>query len=127
MISMERGHFYLGGKLTGISFPTRIYPCETPEQLRKTLPHDKVKDEDEYKIRVDLLFFLTCDAFFAQDVVAFQCRNPIHRAHYELFIRSLQAPNVGSGAVVLVHPTCGPTQEDDIDGITRYEMNAHLP
>jgi sulfate adenylyltransferase len=54
-----------------------------------------------------------------QDVVAFQCRNPIHRAHYELFIRSLDAPNVGPGAVVLVHPTCGPTQEDDIDGVTR--------
>ena len=39
-----------------------------------------------------------------------QCRNPIHKAHYELFIRALDAPNVGEGAVVLVHPTCGPTQ-----------------
>ena len=26
-----------------------------------------------------------------------QCRNPIHRAHYELFIRSLTAPNVEAG------------------------------
>ena len=24
-------------------------------------------------------------------------------------------------AVVLVHPTCGPTQEDDIDGALRYK------
>ena len=54
------------------------------------------------------------------DVVAFQCRNPVHRAHYELFTRALDAPNVGENAVVLVHPTCGPTQEDDIDGEVRY-------
>ncbi len=39
-----------------------------------------------------------------------QCRNPIHKAHYELFIRALDAPNVGEEAVCLVHPTCGPTQ-----------------
>ena len=42
--------------------------------------------------------------------VTMQCRNPIHKAHYELFIRALDAPNVGEGAVCLVHPTCGPTQ-----------------
>ena len=43
-------------------------------------------------------------------MLAFQCRNPIHKAHYELFIRALDAPNVSEGAVCLVHPTCGPTQ-----------------
>jgi sulfate adenylyltransferase len=45
-----------------------------------------------------------------KDVLAFQCRNPIHKAHYELFIRALEADNVREGAVCLVHPTCGPTQ-----------------
>lgn len=45
-----------------------------------------------------------------QDVLAFQCRNPIHKAHYELFIRALEAENVRASAVCLVHPTCGPTQ-----------------
>jgi sulfate adenylyltransferase len=55
------------------------------------------------------------------DVVAFQCRNPVHRAHYELFTRALDAPNVGDDAVVLVHPTCGPTQEDDIPGNVRHK------
>jgi sulfate adenylyltransferase len=44
------------------------------------------------------------------DVVAFQCRNPVHRAHYELFTRALHADNVKPGSVCLVHPTCGPTQ-----------------
>ena len=43
-------------------------------------------------------------------MAAFQCRNPIHRAHYELFTRALDAENVGEGAVCLVHPTMGPTQ-----------------
>ena len=28
------------------------------------------------------------------------------------FTRALGAPNVGNGAVCLVHPTCGPTQDD---------------
>ena len=55
------------------------------------------------------------------DVVAFQCRNPVHRAHYELFTRALDAPEVGKDGVVLVHPTCGPTQADDIPGTVRYK------
>lgn len=42
------------------------------------------------------------------------------RAHYELFIRALDAPNVREGGVCLVHPTCGPTQDDDIPGDVRY-------
>lgn len=44
-----------------------------------------------------------------------------HRAHYELFIRALDAPNVGKGGVCLVHPTVGPTQDDDIPGAIRYK------
>merc|ERR1712176_988189 len=55
------------------------------------------------------------------DVVAFQCRNPIHRAHYELFTRALDADNVAEDGIVLVHPTCGPTQADDIPGAVRYK------
>eukprot|EP01007_Sphenomonas_quadrangularis_P000947 NODE_1812_length_753_cov_161.311080_g1517_i0.p1 GENE.NODE_1812_length_753_cov_161.311080_g1517_i0~~NODE_1812_length_753_cov_161.311080_g1517_i0.p1 ORF type:complete len:220 (+),score=66.88 NODE_1812_length_753_cov_161.311080_g1517_i0:26-661(+) len=54
------------------------------------------------------------------DVVVFQCRNPIHRAHYELFTRALDAPNVAKDAVVLVHPTMGPTQSDDIPANIRH-------
>ena len=57
------------------------------------------------------------------DIVAFQCRNPIHRAHYELFIRALDDVHDGKDAHVLVHPTCGPTQEDDIPGVVRYLLH----
>jgi sulfate adenylyltransferase len=59
-------------------------------------------------------------------VVAFQCRNPVHRAHYELFTRALDAENVREGGVVLVHPTCGPTQDDDIPGTVRYQVSGGL-
>jgi len=96
MVSMERGKYYIGGSLQGLGVPTREFPCKTPKEVREGLPSDA-------------------------DVVAFQCRNPVHRAHYELFTRALDAPNVGENAVVLVHPTCGPTQEDDIPGAVRHK------
>jgi sulfate adenylyltransferase len=101
MIACERGRFYLGGRVQGLELPRRVFPCRTPAQVRETLPS-------------------------GEDVVAFQCRNPIHRAHYELFTRALQAPNVSAGAVVLVHPTCGPTQEDDIAGEVRFHTYERL-
>lgn len=95
-VAMERGHTYIGGKVQGLKQVKREFPCETPNQLRTRLPSKT-------------------------DVVAFQCRNPIHRAHYELFMRALDAPNVDpKNRVVLVHPTVGPTQEDDIPGNVRY-------
>lgn len=96
MVATERGTYYVGGEVTGLNLPVREFPCRTPTEVRANLPEDV-------------------------DIVAFQCRNPIHRAHYELFTRALDAPEVGPGGVVLVHPTCGPTQADDISGITRYK------
>ena len=96
MVAMERARTYIGGDVVGLDTPTRDFPCETPAEVRAKLPA-------------------------GVDVVAFQCRNPVHRAHYELFTRALDAPNVGEEAVVLVHPTCGPTQEDDIPGEVRHK------
>jgi sulfate adenylyltransferase len=97
MIATERGADYCGGKITGLNVPKRDFPCKSPQEVRDMLPADT-------------------------DVVAFQCRNPIHRAHYELFTRALDAPEVCKDtSVVLVHPTCGPTQADDIPGTVRYQ------
>jgi len=95
MIFNERGRYYIGGLIYGLELPNRDFPCKTPQEVRDLLPPD-------------------CD------VVAFQCRNPIHRAHYELFTNALKSENVSSNSVVLVHPTCGPTQQDDIPGKVRY-------
>ncbi|MEB3201017.1 MAG: sulfate adenylyltransferase [Synechococcaceae cyanobacterium] len=101
MIACERGRFYFGGRVQGLELPQRVFPCRTPAEVRASLP-------------------------IGQDVVAFQCRNPIHRAHYELFTRALHATNVSEAAVVLVHPTCGPTQDDDIDGAVRFQTYERL-
>jgi sulfate adenylyltransferase len=48
-------------------------------------------------------------------VVAFQTRNPMHRAHYELTYRAA----LETGAKLLVHPVVGATKPGDIDHFTR--------
>jgi len=48
-------------------------------------------------------------------VVAFQTRNPMHRAHYELTRRAAQE----TGAGLLVHPVVGMTKPGDVDHYTR--------
>jgi sulfate adenylyltransferase len=60
-------------------------------------------------------------------VVAFQTRNPMHRAHFELTVRAATE----SGANLLVHPVVGMTKPGDVDHYTRvrcYEALAqHYP
>jgi sulfate adenylyltransferase len=87
----EQGEYYLGGRVHGLQSPSFKYKVMTPEEVRKTLPEGK-------------------------DVVAFQNRNPIHRAHFELL---KCAQRDVSDSILLVHPTCGPTQPGDIDGVVR--------
>jgi len=48
-------------------------------------------------------------------VVAFQTRNPIHRAHHELTLRA----GLAAGAKLLVHPVVGRTRQGDVDHYTR--------
>jgi len=90
-IIAEQGEYYLGGRLHGLASPKFKYTVMTPTDVRSTLPEGK-------------------------DVVAFQNRNPIHRAHFELL---KCAQRDVSNSVLLVHPTCGPTQPGDIDGVVR--------
>lgn len=89
----ELGSYYLGGSLHGLSLPKFKYPVQTPAQVRETLPA-------------------------GQNVVAFQNRNPIHRAHFELL---KCAQRDVDNSILLVHPTCGPTQPGDIDGVVRIK------
>jgi len=89
----EQGSHYVGGRIHGISSPKFKYPVQTPAEVRKTLPEGK-------------------------PVVAFQNRNPIHRAHFEL-LKCAQRDVADS--ILLVHPTCGPTQPGDIDGVVRIK------
>jgi 3'-phosphoadenosine 5'-phosphosulfate sulfotransferase (PAPS reductase)/FAD synthetase len=87
----ERGKWYVGGRVTGLTPLARSVPCAGPAEVRAKLPQ-------------------------GAPVVAFQCRNPIHKAHFELVRRSLEDVK---DCVVLVHPTVGPTQPDDIPGDVR--------
>jgi sulfate adenylyltransferase len=48
-------------------------------------------------------------------VVAFQTRNPMHRAHQELTLRAAR----GTGANLLIHPVVGITKPGDVDHYTR--------
>ena len=57
-------------------------------------------------------------------VVAFQTRNPMHRAHCELVLRAAKEAR----ANVLVHPTVGMTKPGDLDHYTRVRCyQAVLP
>jgi sulfate adenylyltransferase len=98
---------YVSGRLEGIEAPTYYDYRElrqTPAELR---------------------------AEFAKlgwrKVVAFQTRNPMHRAHFELTVRAATE----SGANLLVHPVVGMTKPGDVDHYTRvrcYEALAqHYP
>ncbi len=86
---------YIGGKIHKLQLEARHDFKEfryTPEELKKVF---KEKGWDK--------------------VVAFQTRNPMHRAHFELVKRAHEK----TGYPVLIHPVVGMTREGDIDYITR--------
>ena len=93
---MNRSHpWYVGGRLEGLQLPSH-YDFKT---LRQT----------PAKLRAD----------FANQgwrrVVAFQTRNPMHRAHVELTFRAAKQVE----ASLLIHPVVGMTKPGDVDYFTR--------
>lgn len=95
---------YLGGSVEGVAAPVHHDYRDlrhTPAQLR---------------------------ALFTErgwsDVVAFQTRNPLHRAHQELTLRAARE----LGANLLIHPVVGMTKPGDVDHYTRVRCyRAVLP
>jgi sulfate adenylyltransferase len=93
---------YLGGRVRGIEEPTYYdfkHLRNTPTQLR------------EYFQKVGW-----------SRIVAFQTRNPMHRAHQELTFRAAQEVE----ANLLIHPVVGMTKPGDIDHFTRVRCYEHL-
>lgn len=91
----EAGEVYLGGRLQGIEPPTHYdfkHLRDTPQELRA---------------RFQKLGW--------RRVIAFQTRNPMHRAHQELTFRAAQAAE----ANLLLHPVVGMTKPGDVDHFTR--------
>ncbi|TYB83301.1 bifunctional sulfate adenylyltransferase/adenylylsulfate kinase [Maritimibacter fusiformis] len=91
----QAGKVYLGGPITGIQQPVHYDfkgRRDTPNELR---------------------------AFFRKmgwrRVVAFQTRNPLHRAHQELTFRAAKEAQ----ANLLIHPVVGMTKPGDVDHFTR--------
>ena len=96
------GPVYIGGKLKGLELP-RHYDFKahrhTPSELRQ-------------KFR----------KLGWRRIVAFQTRNPMHRAHQELTFRAAQLAE----ANLLIHPVVGMTKPGDIDHFTRVRCYEHL-
>lgn len=86
---------YIGGKLEGIELP----PHHTFKHLRYTPRELREKFQE----------------LGWEKVVAFQTRNPMHRAHVELTKRAMEE----TGAKLLIHPVVGRTSPGDIDYFTR--------
>ncbi|KAK3311426.1 uncharacterized protein B0T15DRAFT_521449 [Chaetomium strumarium] len=96
--------FYVGGKLEAIN---RLQHYDFVE-LRYT--------PSELRAHFDKLGWTK--------VVAFQTRNPMHRAHRELTVRAARSHH----ANVLIHPVVGLTKPGDIDHFTRVRVyKALLP
>ncbi len=99
----NRSHpVYLGGRIRGIEPPT-YYDFkllrDTPSELRG---------------RFRKLGW--------RKVVAFQTRNPLHKAHQELTFRAARESN----ANLLIHPVIGMTKPGDIDHFTRVRCYEHI-
>ena len=93
---MERwGERYISGALQVIALPSRVYFRElrmTAVETRETLARMN-----------------------AANVVAFQTRNPLHRAHEALTKRAMEMVD----GVLLLHPVVGMTKPGDVDHFTR--------
>jgi sulfate adenylyltransferase len=95
---------YLGGRLEGLQLPVhydfkglRLTPRELRAEFRR---------------------------LGWRRVVAFQTRNPMHRAHQELTLRAAKEV----GANLLIHPVVGMTKPGDVDHFTRVRCyQALLP
>ncbi len=98
----ESRPIYVGGTIEGISLP-KHYDYQllrhTPQQLRELF----VKHGWER-------------------VVAFQTRNPMHRAHVELTFRAAAEAK----ANILIHPVVGLTKPGDINHYTRVRCYEHI-
>ena len=93
---------YIGGKIKTITIP-RHYDYEN---LRQTPSSLKKKFEQ----------------LGWENVVAFQTRNPLHRAHVEMTLSALEEFD----ANLLIHPVVGMTKPGDVDHYTRVRCYEHV-
>ena len=94
--------WYVGGRLEGLQLPSHYdfkALRQTPAELRANFANQGWRR-----------------------VVAFQTRNPMHRAHVELTFRAAKQVE----ASLLIHPVVGMTKPGDVDYFTRVRCYQHL-
>ncbi len=100
---LERTHpFYVAGRLEGVQLPSHHdfrSLRRTPAELRREFAR-----------------------LGWRRVVAFQTRNPMHRAHVELTLRAAKRVE----ANLLIHPVVGLTRPGDLDHYTRVRCYQHV-
>ena len=92
---MNSGNYYVSGELSIYQSPIHYdytHIRHTPSEIKKILPSDK-------------------------PIVAFQTRNPMHKAHMELVGEAVKSIN----GHALIHPVVGLTKPGDIDYHTRIK------
>ena len=126
----EAGDVYIGGKVQGIARPVHydfVALRGACRVLGRRPPHRAALADARADVlraparrRSDTPAELR--AFFTKlnwtKVVAFQTRNPMHRAHRELTVRAARQ----LGANVVIHPVVGMTKPGDIDHFTRVRV-----
>lgn len=93
----QSGPFCLGGEVEGVQLPKHYLFAKlrhTPAQFKELLNQRGV-----------------------QKIVAFNTRNPMHKAHVALTIKAMEKID----GDLLIHPVVGPTQPGDVDYITRVK------
>lgn len=95
-------NYYLGGKLIGVALPYHYdfkHLRHTPDELKQIFKQLRW-----------------------EKIVAFQTRNPMHRAHQELTLRAAEQ----TGAHILIHPVVGMTKPGDIEYDLRVRCYEHV-
>lgn len=98
----EANPIYVGGEVSGLTLPKQYDYKElrhTPQQTRE------IFDKNDWS-----------------NIVAFQTRNPMHRAHVELTKRAATEHD----AKLLIHPVVGLTKPGDVDHYTRVRCYEHV-
>tara|TARA_B100000676_G_scaffold230844_1_gene229456 strand:+ start:2831 stop:4501 length:1671 start_codon:yes stop_codon:yes gene_type:complete len=93
---------YIGGKIEKISIPHHYdyrNLRHTPTELKNIFKNKKW-----------------------DKIIAFQTRNPLHRAHFELTMRAMEDLN----ANLLIHPVVGMTKPGDVNHYTRTRCYNHI-
>lgn len=102
MLMEQNDEIYLGGPIEGLALPHH-YDFKafrhTPGELRSQF-----------------------QKLGWSNVAAFQTRNPMHRAHFEMTLQAASAHNTN----LLIHPVVGMTQPGDVDHYTRVRCYQKL-